>query len=455
MTRRGYLPRAPRSATIAALCAGLAAVALPLALFSEGPELKPGLYVGAPACATSNCHGSVEARHAYDVLQNEYFTWLQKGDRHYERPYKTLFGERSAAIVRNLHLSTPAAQTALCLDCHAMAVPKERQVNRLDIEDGISCETCHGPASGWLEGHRSEGWTHERSVAAGMVDLRDLGVRAALCLSCHQGAGDRGVDHDLIAAGHPQLAFELDNFSAAMPAHWMPFRDKRNKEGRRDSHGARAWAVGQAAALRAGAVQLARRARSPRWPEFSELSCESCHHSLAEQRWRTIRSSDRPGLPRWSPARWAALRQLLTVVAPQGAGELDAEVGDLARRAARLGTPAAEVAENAERVGRALEGVIAALDRAAWDEPQVKRVLLALADPGSLATADRATAEQTFFALHALTAHLLEHDPRLARSGLAAIVQSLERGFDDPYSWNPARFAEQLAQLRRQVERLP
>ncbi len=53
-----------------------------------------------------------------------------------------------------------------------------------------------------------------------MVDTRDLVKRTEKCLSCHLGSEEKFVDHEMIAAGHPDLFFELDSFSAVMPRHW-------------------------------------------------------------------------------------------------------------------------------------------------------------------------------------------------------------------------------------------
>lgn len=457
MNRRRELPRAA-AVFAGALGLSLAAGGQPPAPHPQAsPEPPPtaGLYVGAPSCASSNCHGSTRPRRTFDVLQNEHYTWYKGGDPHYRTAFPVLFNERSAAIARNLRLPAAPSDTRLCLDCHAFVVPAEKQARPLEIEDGISCEACHGPGSGWIQNHTAEDWTHEQSVAAGMTDLRDLEVRSRLCLSCHLGTASKTVDHELIAAGHPVLAFELDNFSEDMPAHWMPFQDKKRKEGLRDTHGVRAWAVGQATTFRAGLDQLARRSRSQRWPEFSEMKCDSCHHSLAEQRWKTIRTPDRPGLPRWSPARWAVLRHLVALSVPDAQGPLDAGVDRLSRQVARMGTPPAEVAETAERMSRTLDGVIARLDQAAWDDAQVKRLLLAISGDGDyLAGADRDSAEQAFLALNSLVAQLHVRNPRRARAGLAGTLETLQDEFKNPYTWNASRFTSRLAQLRRQVEAL-
>lgn len=72
-------------------------------------------------------------------------------------------------------------------------------------------------------------------VTAGVRDLRNFYVRANTCVACHQN-----LDADVLAAGHPELHFELDGQSVAEPKHW---RDE-------PSTGAKAWLVGQAVALR-------------------------------------------------------------------------------------------------------------------------------------------------------------------------------------------------------------
>jgi len=438
-----------------ALAATPASTQTPTVAPPSSPEPAPtaGLYVGAPSCASSSCHGSTRPQRVFDVLQNEYFTWY-KADPHYLKAYQTLFSERSKTIARNLRLPAAASDSQVCLDCHAFVVPKAKQVNPIEIEDGISCEACHGPASGWKEGHAATDWSHEQSVAAGMTDLRNLGVRSNLCLSCHLGTAGKTVDHDLIAAGHPVLSFELDNYSEDMPPHWMPFRDKQRKEGLRETHGVRAWAVGQAASFRAGLDQLARRARSQRWPEFSELSCDACHHTLTEQRWKARGYTDRPGLPRWSPARWAVLRHLVAAVAPDSRSSLDADVATLAQQVARLSTPRSDVADTAERLSSALGGIVSRLDQAAWDDAQVKRLLLAITGDGDLA-ADRATAEQAFLGASSLVAALQSRNPRRVRAGLSGTLDTLQKEFESEYTWNAGSFTSQFAQLKRQAEALP
>lgn len=421
------------------------------------PPAEPGLYAGVASCASSICHGSTRPSRAYGVLQNEYYTWLQR-DPH-ARAYNVLFDDRSRAIARNLGLGGPAHEATSCLGCHALAVPPARRAGRLEIEDGVTCESCHGPASGWLEGHRSAGWQHADSVAAGMTDLADVGVRADLCLGCHLGEGERRVDHRLLAAGHPPLLFELDNYTADMPPHWVPPAERADPARRRAalaSHGARAWALGQVASFRAALEQLAGFAEAGDWPELSVMSCDDCHHSLAEERWRRSRPAGSPlGLPAWSPARWAALRHLVAAAAPGGAADADRRVTELGAAVARLGTPPAVVAERARAVAAALTEAEPRLARLEWNEERLRALLVALtADRGPATAADYDAAAQALLAANTLVSELLARRPRAA-AGLVATVEAMDRALERRSAYDRERFLALLARLENQVRGMP
>src|SRR3954471_18828492 len=77
---------------------------------AEPPPPQAGSYMGPASCASSNCHGAVRPRRVFDVLQNEHFTWLRGGARHYTA-WRVLFNARSATIARNLGLASPAAES--------------------------------------------------------------------------------------------------------------------------------------------------------------------------------------------------------------------------------------------------------------------------------------------------------------------------------------------------------
>lgn len=355
------------------------------------PSLPAGLYLGATSCAGSNCHAATRPSREFDVLLTEYHQW-SRNDPH-ARAYEVLATETSRLIARNLGLAS-AESASQCLGCHAMAPPKAKQARPLDlVDEGISCEACHGPASGWRDAHVERDWTKADGVRQGFLDLANVQVRTRLCLSCHVGSGETDVDHRLIAAGHPVLRFELDNFSQVERVrHW------RARGGT-----ARDWAVGQAAALTASLRQLVHRAQTGPWPEFAEMSCQSCHHPIGQEHWRQPRNAPGGiGDPPWSPARWAVLRLLAAEFARDELAKLEPHIDALATAVAKLQS-AEQVLAVAGPAVQAAELVQTRLERVRWSETTTRRLLDAvLAAPADIVAADQAAAEQTAWALQAL-----------------------------------------------------
>jgi Cytochrome c554 and c-prime len=400
---------------------------------------QQGQFVGVASCVNSGCHGSTVPLQSSRVLQNEYYTWLNS-DRH-ARAYNVLFNDLSARIVKNMRLKNKAYQEKLCLDCHSTNVPTSRVSGRIDPEDGVQCEACHGPAGGWRDAHTEPGWTHEKSVSAGMFDLRDLRVRAHTCHRCHMGNAEKEVDHELIASGHPLLAFELDNYTETMPAHWTP---------RRETHGVPAWAVGQAMAFRDSLTSLARHARGDKWPEFADMSCANCHHSLEDSQWRQVRGwQGRAGLPAWSPKQWAVLRLIVDRASPSARQQLDESVRTVAARVARMNDPAG-TATAAESAKRTIESVLPRLTTLAWRDADVRAMMRTIAADAGV-TYDVQTAQQAALALQSLAAALTRNNPSLLKSPMTAALDAVFAEVQNKDRYEPARFAEKLRALRNAV----
>lgn len=194
------------------------------------PTVSGGTIPGPATCATSGCHGGA------DVLSRQYVIWSQR-DVH-SRAYATLTSARAARMGEALKIAEPT-KNASCTTCHAplQTVAPELLAPNAHVEDGITCASCHGTGEGWLRSHTRTDWTHADRVAAGMHELRNLYSRANTCVACHQN-----IDPQLVKVGkHPQLIFELDGQAMSEPKHW------------RESatwHGAQAWYIGQAVALR-------------------------------------------------------------------------------------------------------------------------------------------------------------------------------------------------------------
>jgi hypothetical protein len=94
------------------------------------------------------------------------------------------------------------------------------------------------------------------------------------------------MNHDMIAAGHPPLRFELASYEALLPRkHW----DDRPRRMAESDYEVQLWAAGRIAAADAALSLLEGRAkrasnratgdRSP-WPELAESNCFACHQPL-------------------------------------------------------------------------------------------------------------------------------------------------------------------------------
>jgi hypothetical protein len=132
---------------------------LTLAAAAAGQTSPVGKYNGPGGCASSSCHGSIQPRQITHVSQNEYSIWAGQ-DKH-ARAYQVLSNDVSLRIGRVLNLKSPPEQSEKCLACHALSVSAEQRAQTFDLNDGVSCESCHGPAAGWLGPHTVKGWQNQ------------------------------------------------------------------------------------------------------------------------------------------------------------------------------------------------------------------------------------------------------------------------------------------------------
>lgn len=394
-------------------------------------------YTGAGSCTSSSCHGSVWPKTGGKIDQNEYTQWSAK-DKH-AKAYTILFEPRSKQIARNLKIDGPETST-VCLDCHATnATPNER-ASSFDISDGVGCESCHGPASAWLGPHTTRDWTHEQSLRAGMVDTKDVKKRTEVCLSCHLGTEKKTVNHDLIAAGHPALVFELETFSALMPAHW------RKENERIDT--VRRWALAQPIGLRESMSELQRSlAKSAdSWPDFSQFECMSCHHALVLPSARQERGyTGEPGLPGWNAARYAIVRYLIRAVSPQAEKELDLRISELKKSLERPSKDRPLTVDAAQRIADLMTQSIPLIEKAEINDQFAAAIMRSItSDASNIAEAGMGAAEQATMSLDVLygAAHPDREDTINMQIGhLYDLLQSQA-------TYNPAEFAAALRRLQ-------
>ena len=259
-------------------------------------------FVGVTSCGAVACHGGTSSTQDDRRWNSAYSVWA--ADDPHADAFAVLYSKESSGILQRFlqhegmdkfdPMKEPKtyldALKTHCASCHATA-PASKIGKEEHLADGVSCESCHGPASRWRDAHTTLDWTHmaaEQKYAGswGIYDTESLDSRAAKCVTCHVGsAGDksehREVNHDLIAAGHPRLNFEFATYFANLPVHWNRQKD-RERHGGGEEFEIRAWGVGQIVSATAALELLhARSGQTARWPELAEYDCFSCHQSLA------------------------------------------------------------------------------------------------------------------------------------------------------------------------------
>src|SRR5690554_2962786 len=274
--RFGRLIINPWAALVAALVSSTSLSAAPL------PEAADNVHEGVASCASSVCHGKVSKDPNATVWLNEYRVWLRQD--YHSRAYRTLQTAQSEAIARKLGLPS-AAGAKICLDCHADNVPSEARGRRFQISDGVGCEACHGGAGQWLESHAELGTSHADNIAKGMYPTEQPLQRARLCLSCHLGTKDKFATHEIMGAGHPRLAFELETFTINQPAHYEVDADYRERKP--TIAPVNMWLAGLAVTSMQSLELLQEQwfTRQSLIPELSFFQCHACHHPMDDLRW--------------------------------------------------------------------------------------------------------------------------------------------------------------------------
>ena len=420
---------------------------------------EPVKYIGPGSCAATSCHGSVKPVAASRILQNEYSTWIVK-DKH-SHSYQALTGETGERIARILKLNSKAEEAPKCLACHALYTTPEQRGRPFELSEGVSCENCHGPASAWLGLHTTRDWPHEKSVALGMRDTRDVIHRTERCLECHLGTKEKFVDHEMIASGHPDLFFELDSFSAVMPRHWKSPRESAPGKPVEDAAwaGVRDWSTGQAVQLRAEMERLTWRAKGERfdkkdvWSEYSELSCFACHHALAPAKdsWRQEHgfAGRRPGDAAWNSSRYAVFRLLAKQIDSANAEELDRRLFEVSAEMSKLNPDRNVVAASAFAAAPLAQRFAERLATMPYDQAVVLRMLQRISeDAENISLADERAAEQAAMAMDSLyIAYSKDAKPGNADEVRAAINELFQQ-LENPSAYNADQFANSLRKIR-------
>jgi hypothetical protein len=431
--------------------------------------------MGVSSCAAFACHGGNGGEGDH---RSAYTTWMAL-DPH-SRAELVLREKRSIDIEERLAMfsgrdALRAETDRRCLGCHVSPGPGTSQgASLVSGSEGVGCESCHGPASKWLEPHSSAAWkglSEAKKAEMGMTPTTELETRVKLCVACHVGGAGRDVDHDLIAAGHPQLDFEFLSYLNALPKHWDESKERRELP---DLDG-RTWAIGQVVSAREALGLLSLRAhaaqerqaskpieRSPIgiWPEFAEYSCNSCHHPLSETALPATPDA-KTGLVTIPWGNWY-FSIAPSLFAEKNDGMKASEDSPLAslRRLMESIDPRPKDVERRALDARAEVGRWLGAARTRIDLREDLRLLARLVADGPDSTpSNRESATQRFLGIAALSGTLERLGHPLA-TGMKSALDEMRRRIEDPAldaqpgRWVADPFVKALERYRRELSRM-
>ena len=123
-------------------------------------------YVGAAKCKT--CHNA-------DKNGAQFKKWSNEA---HSKAYEVLKSESAAKKAKAAGIEDPL-KSDNCLACHTTAHGKKNVDKSYSIEEGVGCESCHGPGSEYKK--MSTMKEKDKAIAAGMI-VAD----AKTCANCHK-----------------------------------------------------------------------------------------------------------------------------------------------------------------------------------------------------------------------------------------------------------------------------
>ena len=442
----------------------LAALALLFSFQPDGAQAvvqsgSGGTYVGVASCGGTTCHGRSEGDGPV-VRQDELMLWQDPASAAgaHSRAYDVLRDPRSQVIAQRLGIGE-ASGAPMCLGCHA--TPAGQRGGRFQLTDGVGCESCHGPASGWLASHYAVGGTHANNVSRGLIPLENPRARASTCLDCHFGSADEGqfVTHRIMAAGHPRISFELDLFTTLQQHHQVD-EDYVRRKGQGDS--LRTWAVGQAMALDRSLSLFSNPSRGTEgvFPEFYFFDCHSCHRTISDDpnfRPTAVANPSRPipsGMPPYNDENMIMLAAAARAVAPGLSQRFERDSRAFHQAIARDRGSAVRAAQTLRSTAQALADAFASSQ---MGRAQTFAIIESITSQAiSPRFTDYAGSVQAVMATDTLLSALVNDGQvsEAAANNIRSDINSAYRAVRDPNAYRPGEFRASLGRAAAAIRRL-
>ena len=270
------------------------------------------------------------------------------------------------------------------------------------------------------------------------------------------GAGaTQFVTHQLMAAGHPRLSFELDLFTS-LQKHYDIDADYLARH-KMAAGGVKTWAVGQAMALDRTLTLYGPHNPGGAFPEFVFFDCQSCHRTISEDAKPKLTVETNParpiplGMPPFNDENMIMLSAAAKVAAPGLAPRFEEESRNFHLALAQNGGVAPQRAARLAGTSRALADAFAAHSFTRADTFAIFDA--ALGAEGSRRLTDFAGATQAVMTADTLLDSLVTQGA-LDRAQATRIRPDLDRAYQAVRDPNAFRPAEARAALQRVADKV-
>jgi hypothetical protein len=152
----------------------------------------PANYIGPKACGI--CHKK-------DETGNQLAKWQASP---HAKAFETLGTDKAREVAKAKGIEDPQ-KSGVCLKCHSTAyhMTDSIKTEKIKVEEGVTCESCHGPGKKYMAKSTME--SREKSIAAGMIY-----PATKTCTQCHNEENPtfKGFDEKTYAEkiAHPNPA---------------------------------------------------------------------------------------------------------------------------------------------------------------------------------------------------------------------------------------------------------